>query len=337
LTDVPKYDLGLGASYRNDLFDVQGLLMATKDGEYETATVKYLYVERQQTLGANTAAGVRVGRVRHWLGFHNLKRENPHDADYIWHPPAIYREHAAHLATSGDGAQVYLRTEIRDWDLAINATRVRPVIEPMTESVAILFGDPAVGNFTSKSRITGVNLAVASPSRTLELRYDYTRMEMDLQSAIPFVKSGIAETELHTFGARYYFTDSLDVTAERIKVRNRGEVWKSFHAAWPVTGAPGGYALTLRWRPADAWQIAATADWWCTDETDCDGERGKAVGIPSHAYYSRSKIIALRYRFDEHWTTTLQVMHVDGSNTEIASSERRQSTDRVGLRVSYSW
>ena len=62
-TDVPKYDVGIGASYRGDYFDVQGLFMSTKDGTYETNAVKYLFVERQESIGQETAVGARVMRI----------------------------------------------------------------------------------------------------------------------------------------------------------------------------------------------------------------------------------------------------------------------------------
>lgn len=337
-TDVTKYDAGIGASYRGDYFDVQGLLMTTTDGQYSLSGVRYMYVERQERIGELSSVGLRVGRVRHMLGFHNLKRENPHDADYIWHPPAIYREQAAHMATSGDGLQAYWKTTVADWDVSTVITRVRPVLDPMKESTAIIFGDSSVGTFsTSGSTITGVNLSVASPSRDLELRYDYTKLALDYRAAFPFLKSGIADTRMHTFGVRYYTSDTTDVTIERIKVHNYGEVWDSFHQVWPVKGSPGGYALTLRWRPTTKYQLSLTADRWCTDESDCKGERGKAFGIPSHAMYSRTYIAALRYRYDDHWAATLQVMRVEGSNTELAETLKRDALTRVGLRISYSW
>ena len=60
-------------------------------------------------------------------------------------------------------------------------------------------------------------------------------------------------------------------------------------------------------------------------------------GIPAHAFYSKSKILSVRYNFDQNWSAMLQIMRTEGSNTELASEERRAVTDRVGLRVSYSW
>ena len=340
LANAPKHDIGLGVSYRNDYFDVQGLLMDTRDGPYQLSGIRYLYVETQKKLGEASAAGLRVGRVRHLLGFHNLKRENPRDADYIWRPPAIYREQAAHMATSGDGAQGYVKVPVAEWDVGVNLTHVKPVLEPMKESVAIIFGDNQVGTFSGDSRITGVNLSVASPDHRLELRYGYTRLNLDFHPSpvLFFLTPGFTDTQMHTFGARYYITDDFDVTVERIKVRNKGAaVWDSFHAVWPVQGDPGGYALTFRWRPSDRTQVAFTADKWCTDESDCAGRRGAGFNIPSHAFYSKSYTAALRYRIDEHWATTLQVMRVEGSNTELSELPRRAATNRVGLRVSYSW
>jgi hypothetical protein len=338
IASAPKYDIGIGASYRGEFFDVQGLLMAGTDGDYHVEGVKYLYVERSQNVGDNSAVGMRVGRVRHWLGFHNLKRENPRDSDFIWHPPAIYREHAAHMASSGDGGQAFLRTSINEWDIGLNLTHVRPVLAPMNESVAIIFGDPALGRFTNRSRITGFNVSLATPMKMVELRYDYTRLQMDFQSAIPFISSGDTDTRLHTLGARVYLTDGLDLTVERIQATNEGRaVWDSFQKVWPTHGKPGGYGVTVRWRPSDQIQLALAADRWCTDESDCAGERGKSVGIPAYAYYSNSYTVAVRYKIDNHWTSTFQVTRVEGSNTEIASSERKAVTDHIGLRVSYSW
>jgi hypothetical protein len=324
-SNAMKYDVGLGASYRNDYFDIQGLLMDTKDGPYQLVGIRYLYLETQTKTGEASSVGLRVGRVRHLLGFHNLKRENPRDSDYIWHPPAIYREQAAHMATSGDGAQVFTRFPVAEWDVGINLTHVRPVLEPMKESVAIIFGDSQVGTFTNQSRITGVNLSVASPDHRFELRYDFTRLNLDFRpnAALSFLQPGFVDTQMHTIGARYYLTNSFDVTAERITVRNRGvDVWDSFHAAWPVNGNPGGYSLTFRWRPTDRSQLSLTADKWCTDETDCAGSRGASMGIPSHAFYSKSLTASFRYRIDEHWATTLQVMRVEGSNTELSELPR---------------
>ena len=233
-TDAPKHDVGLGFTYRNDFFDIQGLVMDTKDGPYELSGIRYLYLETQARTGEASAVGLRVGRVRHLLGFHNLKRENPRDADYIWHPPAIYREQAAHMATSGDGAQAYAKFPVAEWDVGLNLTHVKPVLEPMRESVAIIFGDSRVGTFTSDSRITGINLSVASPDHRFEFRYDFTRLNLDFRPAASmfFLRPGLTDTQMHTIGARYYVTDDFDVTAERITVRNRGaEVWDSFHAA----------------------------------------------------------------------------------------------------------
>ena len=81
----------------------------------------------------------------------------------------------------------------------------------------------------------------------------------------------------------------------------------------------------------------ATVDKWCTDESDCSGSRGAQFGIPAHAFYSKSKILSVRYNFDQNWSAMLQIMRTKGSNTELATEERRAVTDRVGLRISYSW
>ena len=51
LANAPKHDIGLGVSYRNDYFDVQGLLMDTRDGPYQLSGIRYLYVETQKKLG----------------------------------------------------------------------------------------------------------------------------------------------------------------------------------------------------------------------------------------------------------------------------------------------
>jgi hypothetical protein len=106
---------------------------------------------------------------------------------------------------------------------------------------------------------------------------------------------------------------------------------------WPVEGNPGGHAVTIRWRPVDRLQFTATVDKWCTDESDCSGSRGAQFGIPAHAFYSKSLTASFRYRIDEHWATTLQVMRVEGSNTELSELPRQAVTNRAGLRVSYSW
>ena len=343
LTDVSKYEVGVGASFRGDHLDVHGLTVVGRDGDFHSAGLRYLYAERQEALGdsGTSAVGVRVGRVRHWLGFHNLKRENPHDADYIWHPPAIYREQAVRLASSGDGAQAYVKTSLGEWDATLNVTHVRPVLAPMDESVAVIFGDPAVGRFDRGSRFTGVNVALASPARTLELRYDMTRLNLEFQPSAALaglLSPGNTDTRMHTLGARVYVTDDLDVTLERIAVRNEGRaVWDRFHAAWPVRGDPGGASVTVRWRPTPSLQVAATVDRWCTDETDCDGKRGAALSIPAHRFYSKTKTVAIRYRVDRYWTVTAQAMHIDGSNTELTTRSSGASTGRFGLRATYAW
>ena len=339
-TDVTKYSAGLGLDYRGDVFDVYALFTTAKDGSYSLSGARYFYVERQERISGAAAAGLRIGRVRHMLGFNNLKRENPHDSDYIWHPPAIYREHAAHIATSGDGGQVYLKASPFEWDTTVQLTHVRPVMDPMQETVAVIFGDPRVGSFTGGSRITGVNLTTATPDHTLQFRYDFTRLSLDFKpsAAMPFLASGNTDTQLHTIGMRAYVTDDLDLTVERIMVRNRGQaVWDAFHAVWPVEGNPGGHAVTIRWRPVDRLQFTATVDKWCTDESDCSGSRGAQFGIPAHAFYSKSKILSVRYNFDQNWSAMLQIMRTEGSNTELATEEKRAVTDRVGLRISYSW
>lgn len=82
---------------------------------------------------------------------------------------------------------------------------------------------------------------------------------------------------------------------------------------------------------------AVIADRWCTDESDCNGKRGAAVGIPSNTYYSNTYTASYRYRIDQNWTVTAQVMRIEGSNTEITGRDRRDVTNRYGLRVSYSW
>ena len=80
-----------------------------------------------------------------------------------------------------------------------------------------------------------------------------------------------------------------------------------------------------------------TADRWCTDESDCNGKRGAAVGIPSNAYYSNTYTASYRYRIDQNLAVTAQVMRIEGINTEITGRDRRDVTNRYGLRVSYSW
>lgn len=297
-TDVTKYSAGLGLDYRGDVFDAYALFTTAKDGSYSLSGARYFYVERQERIGGAAAAGLRIGRVRHMLGFNNLKRENPHDSDYIWHPPAIYREHAAHIATSGDGGQVYLKASPFEWNTTVQLTHVRPVMDPMQETVAVIFGDPRVGSFTGGSRITGVNLTTATPDHTLQFRYDFTRLLLDFKpsAAMPFLAGGN-----------------------------------------PVEGNPGGHAVTIRWRPVVRLQFTATVDKWCTDESDCSGSRGAQFGIPAHAFYSKSKILSVRYNFDQNWSAMLQIMRTEGSNTELATEERRAATDRVGLRISYSW
>ena len=69
LTDVPKYEVGVGASFRGDHLDVHGLAVVGRDGDFHSAGLRYLYAERQEALGdsGTSAVGVRVGRVRHWL------------------------------------------------------------------------------------------------------------------------------------------------------------------------------------------------------------------------------------------------------------------------------
>jgi phosphate-selective porin len=172
----------------------------------------------------------------------------------------------------------------------------------------------------------------------LEVRYDFTRLNLDFVPSLPFLSPGKTDTQMHTIGVRYYLTDSVDVTAERIAVRNQGqEVWNSFHRVWPVNGNPGGYALTVRYRPTDRSQIAITADKWCTDESDCRGSRGVAAGIPSNAYYSNTYTASYRYRIDQNWAIMAQVMRIEGSNTEITGRPRQDVTNRYGLRISYSW
>ena len=78
---------------------------------------------------------------------------------------------------------------------------------------------------------------------------------------MPFLAGGNTDTQLRTIGMRVYVTDDLDLTVERIMVRNRGQaIWDAFHAVWPVEGNPGGRAVTIRWRPINHLQLTATVD-----------------------------------------------------------------------------
>jgi hypothetical protein len=291
-TDVPKYDTGLGISYKNDLFDMQGLFMLSKDGEYDNTGVKYLYIERQQAINQDSSIGLRIGRIRHWLGFHNLKRENPRASDYIWHPPAIYREQASHFTTSGDGLQLYLKTDIFDWNTCLNLTHAKPILEPMSETAAVIFNNKNIGYFTDKSRITGVNLAISSPQKILEFRYDLSILDFDFIPNYRFLNPGNTNTQVHTFGTRYYILDDLDITLERIMVRNYGSAWDKFHVIWPADGHAGGYGVSLRYRFNSDLQLSLSHDKWCTDETDCDGTRGDKFNVPRHKFFSNTNTIA---------------------------------------------
>ena len=344
VTDVPKYAAAVGATAPVGPLDLAGMIYVNRDGEYQTSGVKYLYAQKEFTFSQEEdplSIGVRVGRVRHMLGFNNLKRDNPQVADFVWHPPAIYREHAAHMASSGDGAQLYAKGHAGHFPIGLTLTHVKPVLKPMDESVAILFGDPRVGTFGSGSRITGLNATISSPTGVVQIRYDYTLLDMEFvpsRMTASFLRGGMTRTALHTIGARAYLTDDFDVTVERIQVRNQGnEVWDTFHRAWPVRGSPGGWALTLRYRPTGVDQIALSLDRWCTDESDCSGSRGDAVGIPRHAYYSRSASIAYRRQLDKNWTVTAQASAIRGSNTVSVTREKDERNDRLGIQFSYVW
>jgi hypothetical protein len=104
-----------------------------------------------------------------------------------------------------------------------------------------------------------------------------------------------------------------------------------------MQGSPGGWALTLRYRPSTSDQISLSLDKWCTDETDCSGSRGDAVGIPRHAYYSRTATLAYRRQLDKNWTVTAQASMIRGSNTVSVTREKDKRNDRLGIQISYVW
>lgn len=283
--------------------------------------------------------GMRIGRIQHLLGFYNQTRSIPCCAEFINQPPAIYREQFKQLASSGDGIQIYKIFDIDNWELGVNGTIAKPILNPMENIIAGHFNAAFPGEITDKSIVKGLNFTVLSPSRETQLRYDITHLDFEFKSQVPFISSGNLSTMVHTIGARKFFNE-FDITVEGILVDQTGPVWDSYfnNLFGGKDGHPIGTVVSVRHRPSDHDQLSIYVDSWVSSSADPTGKKQSATtGLPEHRFYVKSTGISWRHKYDNKWFSTLQYTLGQGSNSHFYNDTPEKNWSAVQLRISKAW
>lgn len=315
-------DIGAVFSYTKGLFSIHGQLEYSNERH---ANIRYLFGD----IG-NGNFGVRVGRVQHLVGYFNQRRNLPFNTDFINLPPFAYRDQVRDLAASGDGVQAYATFEVKGWEFRAQATEVIPVLYPKADIMYLFTGDANSGEFTQSSRIHGSNLTLASPSRTIQFRYDRHHLDFNLDSRLPWLNSGKYETVVNLIGARWFVWEEFDLTVEQVMSFSYGSVVDTLHQYIYWNGYNRGYALTARYRPSTNWEINAYIDRYCNDDTDCSGDLQttfSSTPVTTAWWYTKSKGLFARYRIDKSLSVAAQYTVGEGIESHFMNDPSKNNAN----------
>jgi hypothetical protein len=293
-------------------------------GEYtgeRKGTVRFLFADM-----GDGDYGVRVGRVQQLFGFYNQKRNLPKVAEYIAHPPAIYREQFRDLASSGDGYQVYGTVPIFGWELRAQWSEARPVLYPMGDFSRVFVGERDAAVFTDESRVHAGGVTLSSPTRTLQFKVDRIYLDFQAESRTPFLPSGGLGNVVDIVGARWFVTDTFDVTLEHAWITPVGPVNDVIFSQLYHPGQNRGSVFSIRYRPDADWEINAYMDRYCVDHTDCGGDlQSDFVGgyYPPSWFYTNSHGVFARRKLPDNWSIGAQ--YTEGKGTDATFGGDRNS------------
>ncbi|MXS84365.1 hypothetical protein ABO04_00160 [Nitrosomonas sp. HPC101] len=308
-------EIGLTASLRPlPRLQLSGQLLHRRAGEGSDGGIRIDFGFLDYNF-MNTPAvefGVRLGRMKHPLGFYNDTRDVPFTRPSILLPQSIYFDRTRNLALASDGALLYGESRT-DWgNIAIQAGAAFPQVGDKDTETSI-FGNtvPVRGDLKSRLSYLG-RITYERPDGRLRLAVSSTQLNVGYSPG----QNDIFESGSFRFSPLIL---SAQYNAERWSVTSEYALRYSRHHGFGNSGldrSSTGESFYLQgiYRLFPGWEAVLRYDWLFANRKDRNGKKfAAASGYPAHSQYAKDLTIGLRWNITPSIMLSTEYHRVNGT------------------------
>lgn len=335
-------ELGFYGSYSfSPEVRMSGLLLSRVAGSEENGEVNvdHLIFDWSPIQTVNMQAGVRLGRIKHTIGFYNDTRDIAFTRPGIVLPQSIYQDRIRDLALSSDGVGGYLRKETPlgylSFDMQIGK------VSPSSDTEVNILGRDWAGKITS-SNVLVARALYESPTNAY--RFALTAINSTLPfeagSTDPFLDSEV-DFSLTGLSAQWNL-ERWSLTSELMYLKTDR---KGFNGVFkPALNEIETFYVQLDHRFNSQWSVFARYDVVYVDVNDKNGQSFAQANlgsdVPAFQRYAKDWTFGAGYEPTPSWLLRAEFHHINGtawlsSSDNPVISDTGKSWNLAILQASY--
>ena len=309
-------ELGLNASWRplNDL-QLSAQMLSRRAGQNDEGEPRldYGFVDYGIFSTGTDRFGLRLGRVKNYIGLYNETRDVVFTRPTILLPQSLYFDTFRRLQLSGDGFHLYGERRTGWGEFSFKAGIGYPLVEDKVMK-EFIFGTDLPGHFQSKMTYIG-QLLYESNSSTWRVALSGFQSNFDYQpDALPPVDL--------THGALRFQAGiiSLQYNAERWSLTSefglRSTRTDDFGTPFDATITSQFYYIQGSYRLAEDWEAVLRYDVLYLDKDDKNGHQfaeQDPFGRPDYSRFAKDWAIGLNWNINSNWILRAEYDRVNGT------------------------
>lgn len=326
-TSLEMTNIALGVTWRpwsRLQFSVQGLYRQAGATSRDDIYTDYALADLTLVQNMSWQLGLRAGRIKNPVGFHNDTRDVAVSRPSVLLPESIYRDFLRDVYHTSDAVSLYAHGYLGEHFIQLNVLTGEPQITDAVEDEYILA--PLSGSLDD-AKGDVARLLVESLGGKLRLAYTYTNIKVDYEPSpgtqtieiAPMVfitvplygYPGETEIDLDTWSIEY----NLDRWQFTTEYQRLDYYINDIYGINTRSKTPGeGYYVSANYRFNDRWQGFIRYDASYTDKDDKDGDEYEAAtGFPGHNRFAKDTTIGLRFEPSKHWLIAAEFHHISGT------------------------
>lgn len=312
------YEAGINAAVQvrpNLLVAAQAAVRDAGISDDGTLRLDYALVDYRVLAAAAVQAGLRAGKVKNTLGFHNETRDVVFTRPSIL-LPSVYsdNQNQRSLIFTSPGTQLYASavTGQHEWSFTGTANAERDVRESDERLLVRLSApfDLRIGDSWN------VQLMDSMGGGRWQFAYSYFAGQFRLRTAPEVSLAGRFDVDLNVFSVRHN-AERFTITAEYALIGNDNHLtFRGTPIVHASVHADSAY-LQGEYRFNRQWGAMARIDGFFLDRRDRSGREFAAThpGVERRSRFSHDWVVGLNWRPDEHWGVWGEYHWINGTGT----------------------
>ncbi len=318
---------------------LSGQLLSRLAGEAEDGevAVDHLILDWSLQQEADLQSGLRVGRIKHLLGFYNDTRDIAFTRSGAVLPQSIYQDRIRDISISSDGVAAYLRKSTDMGYFNFDLQLGRPQAGTSTELA--LLGRDWEGEFDD-SRLWLFRALYETPTNGFRVAFTYVdaTMPFDAASTDPFNNS---EVDFSVIGlsAQWNF-EHWSLTSELMYEKPDRTGFGGLYN--PSSTKAETFYMQLDHRLSSQWSAFLRYDMVYADVKDKSGEQfeNSGSGRKAHQRYAKDWTLGVGYQPNQNWLFRAEWHHIKGTAwlpilDNPVSADTEENWDLAILQASY--